>query len=158
MLNVETFVFLDGTFTAAELENAAPIITSNGGDDLAVSVPENTFVVAGVVATDADADPLTFELSGDDAALFQVATNGDITFRTAPDFELPNSFDGDNIYELVVTVLDTSFASDTQAITVTVTDVVEIVDTEPGAQLKGTTGADTIIPGDGADTCARRRR
>jgi Ca2+-binding RTX toxin-like protein len=131
--------------------SAAPIITSNGGNDLAVSVAENTYFVTKVIATDADADPLTFELSGADAALFKVAANGDITFLATPDFELPNSFDGDNVYELVVTVLDTSFASDTQAITVTVSDVVEIVDTGGGASMQGTGGPDTFIPGDGKD-------
>jgi serralysin len=149
-LNVETFVFLDGTFTAAELENAAPIITSNGGNDLAVSVAENTYFVTHVVATDADGDPLTFTLSGADAALFQIATNGDITFRSAPDFETPVG--GDNVYDLVVTVTDTSFATDTQAITATVTDVVEIIDSDTVALLSGTAGADTITPGDGQDT------
>lgn len=150
VLNVESFVFNDGTFTAAELENAAPVITSNGGDDLAVSVAENTYFVTHVVATDSDGDPLIFTLSGADAALFQIATNGDLTFRTAPDFEAP--IGGDNVYDLFVTVTDTSFATDTQKITATVTDAVEIIDTNVAAVLNGTAGADTITPGDGQDT------
>jgi Ca2+-binding RTX toxin-like protein len=151
VLNAETFVFSDGSvFTAEDLANAAPIITSNGGNDLTVPVPENTFFATHVVATDADGDLLTFTLSGADAALFQIATNGDITFRTAPDFEAPVG--GDNVYNLTVTVTDTSFATDTQAITVNVTDVFEIIDTSPAAVLNGTAGADTIIPGDGQDT------
>jgi serralysin len=149
VLNVETFIFLDGTFAAADLANAAPIITSNGGNNLAVLAAENTYFVTKVGAIDPDADPLTFALSGADAALFQLAANGDITFRTAPDFEAPVG--GDNVYDLVVTVTDTSFATDTQAITVTVTDVVEITDTDSGTLLNGTAGADTIIPGDGQD-------
>ena len=104
-----------------------------------------------MVATDADGDPLTFTLSGEDAALFQIATNGDITFRTAPDFEAPVG--SDNVYNLVATVTDTSFATDTQAITVTVTDVVEIIDTSSAAVLNGTAGAVTSLsPGDGQDT------
>jgi Ca2+-binding RTX toxin-like protein len=133
------------------LNITAPIITSNGGDDLAVSVTENTYFVTKVVATDADADVLSFELSGDDATLFQVAANGDITFRATPDFEVPTSSDGDNVYEFVVTVSDPSFASDSQAITVTVTDAVEITDTDSGTLLNGTAAADTIFPGDGQD-------
>ena len=152
VLNVETFVFVDGTFTAADVANAAPIITSNGGNDLPVSVAENTYFATTVVATDADGDPLTFTLSGADAALFQIAVNGDITFRTPPDFEVPSSSDGDNVYNLVVTVSDTSFATDAQAITVTVTDISEIIDTGLAIVLNGTAGDDTITPGDGQDT------
>ena len=133
------------------LNFTSPIITSNSGDDLAVSVAENTYFVTKVVATDADADVLSFELSGDDAPLFQVAANGDITFRATPDFEIPASSGGDNVYEFVVTVSDPSSASDSQAITVTVTDVVEITDTDSGTLLNGTAAADTIIPGDGPD-------
>ena len=66
------------------------------------------------------ATPCTWSLSGTDAALFDISNTGVITFKNAPDFEAPVG--GDNIYNVTVQVSDGT-VTDTQAVTVTVTDV-----------------------------------
>ena len=77
-------------------ENEPPIFTS----DAAVSVAENQTVAYVAVAADADGDPLSYSLSGTDAARFTIdTTTGEVRFSEAPDFENPGDADGDNVYE-----------------------------------------------------------
>ena len=98
-------------------ENDPPVFTS----DAAVSVAENQAVAYTALATDADGDPLSYTLSGTDAALFMIdAATGEVRFIEAPDFEAPDDADGDNIYDIVVTASDGTISTDqTVAITVT---------------------------------------
>jgi uncharacterized protein YjiK/Fe-S cluster biogenesis protein NfuA len=107
--------------------NNPPTITSDGGLATATtSVPENQTAVTDVDATDPDAgNTLTYSISGGaDAAKFSiVASTGVLTFVTAPDFEAPTDADGNNIYDVTVSVSDGNGGSDSQAIAVTVTDV-----------------------------------
>jgi serralysin len=74
-----------------------------------------------------DLDTLTYSISGGvDAALFSInATTGALTFLVAPDFEIPLDAGANNTYEVIVQVSDGAL-TDTQTITVTVTDVTEI--------------------------------
>ena len=95
-------------------ENEAPVFTS----DAAVSVAENQTVAYTALATDADGDDLSYNLSGTDAALFMIdATTGEVRFIEAPDFEAPGDADGD--YDIVVTASDGTNSDQTVAITVT---------------------------------------
>ena len=104
-----------------------PVITTNGGEDVAVlSVQENNTAVTDVDATDPDGGTLTFGISsGADAAKFSInATTGVLTFSSPPNFESPTDAGGNNVYDVVVQVSDGSL-TDTQAISVTVTGVNE---------------------------------
>jgi hypothetical protein len=90
-------------------------------------VAENTTAVTTVTATDADtAAVLTYSISGGaDAARFTInSSSGVLVFASAPDFEAPADADANNIYLVTVMVSDGT-NSDTQALTVTVTDVVD---------------------------------
>ena len=59
------------------------------------------------IATDADGDPLTYSLSGTDAALFTIdPATGVVSFIDAPDFEDPGDAGGDNVYNITVTASD----------------------------------------------------
>lgn len=115
----------------AEGEN--PEITSDGGGDTAtVTIAENQKAVTDVQTIDnkdSEGSGLTYSFNGnlnDDSALFNIdSTTGEITFVSEPDFENPGDKGGDNDYELTVVVLDGDNNFDTQAITVTVTDVNE---------------------------------
>ena len=104
--------------------NDAPTITSSATN----SVPENQTNVIDVNTQDQDGDTeasgLTYALSGGaDVALFSINSNtGVVTFNNAPDFENPSDANADNNYELIVTVTDSGGLTDTQNITVTVTD------------------------------------
>ena len=104
-----------------------PTITSDGGGNTAsVFAEENQTTATTVTATDPDSTTLTYSISGGfDANLFTIdASTGALSFKAAPDFEKPDSFFGDNSYEVTVQVSDGGL-SDSQDITVTVTDINE---------------------------------
>ena len=111
--------------TGATDANAAPAFTSSA----TISVDENQTAVVTVVATDSDADDdiTGYAITGGvDQNLFSIgATDGALTFKTAPNFEDAQDSGTNNTY--VVTVEATSGAAGrvktaTQTITVTVTD------------------------------------
>ncbi len=118
----------DETITVTVTDrNEAPAITSNGGGATAgVSVAENSAAVTTVTATDVDLSPdtLTYSLAGGaDQGLFTLdSATGVLTFVAAPDFEAPADADADNIYDVTVQVSDGEGGTDTQALSVTVTN------------------------------------
>ncbi len=108
------------------VENDPPAIDSTD----TVSVAENQTAVIDVQASDdldSEGAGLVFAISGgSDSAAFAIDPNsGVLTFAAAPDFEAPADADTDNVYEVQVTVTDSGGLTDTQAIAVTVTDLVE---------------------------------
>ena len=110
--------------------NAAPVITSDGGGDAAaINVAENATSVTTVIASDGDGDQIEYTISGGaDAALFDIDRNtGVLIFLSSPDYETPLDANGDNVYEVVVMADDQISTSDTQAISVTVTNVAEFL-------------------------------
>ena len=76
--------------------NRPPTITSSDS----IAVLENTTFVGKVSATDPDADPITFSISGgaDQAAFAINSITGDLSFGSPKDFENPSDANGDNIY------------------------------------------------------------
>lgn len=90
-----------------------------------VSVAENQTSAYVAIAADDEGTALTYSLSGIDAALFLIdPDSGEVTFKTAPDFEAPTDAGGNNVYDFVVTASDGVNATDL-AVAVTVTDVAE---------------------------------
>ena len=110
------------TITVTDVNEHAPVFTTG----TTVSYAENaTTAVATVIATDADTEQtVRFTLSGADASNFSITPAGELTFNTAPDFEMPTDVGGDNMYEVIVTATDgqTSPMTATQTLTITVTD------------------------------------
>ena len=116
--------WVDVTFArAGGPANAPPVFAA----PTAFTLPENTTSAGRLVATDADGNPLTFAIAGGaDAPRFTVdAATGALSFVTAPDYEAPADAGGNNVYDLIVSASDGIAAPVTQAIAVTVTDVVE---------------------------------
>jgi|GEM_PF-1069783 len=115
-----------------------PMITSNGADATAsVAAVENNAVVTTVTATDADpGTTIRYALAGGaDSALFQInATTGVLSFKSSPDFENPVDADHNGIYEVTVAARDGTY-TDTQAISVKVTDVLDSMVHTPRAVL-----------------------
>ena len=108
----------------------AAVITTAPTQTLA----ENTTFVAALTSTDVDAvgiNPATFSITGGaDAALFDIV-DGNLVFKTAPDYETdPHS------YQVEVSAFDGTNTT-TELITVNVTNV-------PGAIINGTNQNDTI--------------
>ena len=114
--------------------NDAPVITSNGGGASAsISVAENSTAVTTVTSSDVDGGaPVYSILAGADGAKFSVnAGTGVLSFVTAPDYEHPGDLGADNVYNLTLQVSDGSGGTDSQAIAVTVTDVVDGIRVTP---------------------------
>jgi VCBS repeat-containing protein len=154
-------------------DDDAPVITSNGGAPIAVSIDENTRAVTTIAAADEDFDTIAFSLSGTDVSRFDIdASTGVITFKAAPDFEAPADANGDNVYEVSITASDGTL-TDTVALTITVDDVkgnkisanasANRIDTGSGKfngkgatveddRIDGKGGNDTIKGGGGNDT------
>lgn len=112
--------------------NTPPSITTNP----IVSVPENQTHVIDVNASDPEGDTengggLVYSKTGgaDQAAFTLNTATGILTFVTAPDFEAPGDADGDNVYNVQVTVTDSGGLTDVQTIAVTVTDVDDVAPT-----------------------------
>ena len=139
--NIQVTVTDSGSLTATQeitisvtdvVENSAPTITSINS----ASVAENQTSAIDVQATD-DSDSegagLTFSLSdGADQGLFNIDANtGVVTFISAPDYEAPGDAGSDNNYNIQVTVTDSGSLTATQEITISVTDVIEQVNTPP---------------------------
>ncbi|MCB2080240.1 MAG: PQQ-dependent sugar dehydrogenase [Novosphingobium sp.] len=74
-------------------------------------------------ASDSDGDTVTFAIAGGaDSARLQITPDGNLSFRSPPDFEVPADADGNNIYDVILSVSDGT-ASAELAVAVTVTDV-----------------------------------
>lgn len=110
--------------------NNPPVITSDGGGaTAALSVADGATTATAVSATDADNHTLTYSISGGaDAAKFTInATTGLLSFVNPANYgsnfllDPPEDSDGNNIYEVTVTVNDGHGGTDTQAISITVT-------------------------------------
>jgi hypothetical protein len=129
--------------------NEPPAITSDGGGDTATKgIPENTTTVTTVTSTDPDNDTPTYSIvGGTDGAKFQIdPTTGALSFITAPDFEAPTDADGNNSYVVQVQVADGKGGTDTQTLTVNVTDVNETVPNQPPL-IGSDGGGDTATKG-----------
>ena len=129
--------------------NEAPDITTTTS---AISKPEGTAtseIIETYVATDPDVgDSLTWTLTGDDAGDFNITKDsmtmaGELKFAAVPNFENPADTGANNSYDVTVNVSDGSL-SDTQNITVTVTDVNEAPRITSGT-LRGSRAENTAI-------------
>jgi len=114
------------TSSVITIENSAPVFTSGN----TVNVVENT-VITGYIATatDAEADTVTFSVSGGaDGALFVIdGTSGSLSFNTAPDFENPKDTTPDNRYVIEISATDGTGIV-LQTVTIIVDDVLEILE------------------------------
>ncbi|MEM9293474.1 MAG: Ig-like domain-containing protein [Acidobacteriota bacterium] len=135
-----TYTIDDGSRSCAESAtvtitingiNDIPMITSDGGGaTAALSAGENQTAVTDVQATDIEGDSegsgLTYSLTGGAQQAFFLVNpaTGVLTFAAPLDFEKPVG-DGDNTYEVEVTVTDSAGGTDAQTLTITVTDVNE---------------------------------
>ncbi|QYF87033.1 cadherin repeat domain-containing protein [Brevundimonas sp. PAMC22021] len=118
------------TVTVLDVLEGSPIITGPGGSAGAsasvVSVDENQTAAATFNAN----RPVTWSISGGaDAGKFTIdGATGVLSFVSTPDFEAPADADGDNAYLVRVTATDANGTAATQALTVT---VLNIIDTAP---------------------------
>ncbi len=102
------------------------------------AIDENTTAVGSYAALSGEA-PISYTLSGTDAALLTVDASGDLSFLSAPDFENPLDADTDNIYQVTITGTNAA-GSDSVNITIQVDNVAD--DSVPDAfSFTDSTGA-----------------
>ena len=98
--------------------NTAPSITNTNTN---ISVQENQTSAFTVNASDAQGDPITYSLSGNDSSLLSISNVGVVTFNSPPDYENAGDANTDNVYEVTVMVADSSLNS-TKSFQITVTN------------------------------------
>jgi hypothetical protein len=98
--------------------NTAPTINNSSNDYSTVEGETSGFMVN---ASDAEGNSLTYSISGDDSSLMSISDTGNVTFKTAPDFEVPEDANADNVYMIVAAVSDGSL-SDSKTFQITVTN------------------------------------
>ena len=90
--------------------------------DATISVAENTSTSTVLATyTAVGTEPMTFSVTGVDAAAFNINSSGELTFAAVPDFESPTDSGGNNVYDVNVRATN-SFGFDEQAVAVTVTN------------------------------------
>ncbi len=147
----------DMVITVTSVTDNNPVITSNGS----LSIAENTMAVTTIIATDADlpAQPLTYSISGGaDSALFSInSSTGELTFITAPDFEVPTDAGADNLYNVTVQTSDGMLtAAQDMLITVTaVTDNNPVITSNGSLSIVENTAVVTTITATDADLPAQ---
>ncbi len=132
--------------------NSAPVIT---GDEHPSFGENGTGTVAMYMATDAESHAITWSLTGTDSADFNLSTNGELTFRTRPDFEgptdrahppdqsPPTDRGTNNIYQVTVVATDngTPVLATNYPVTVTVTNA-----NDPGVVSLSTSSPQVGVP------------
>ena len=103
---------------SATPSNTAPAINNSTNS---YSVEEGATSGFTVSASDAEGNSLTYSISGDDSSLMSISDTGIVTFKTAPDFEVPEDANADNVYMIVAAVSDGSL-SDSKTFQITVTN------------------------------------
>lgn len=104
------------------VDQEPPVITSGATSSFA----ENNRGTAHQVTAVDNVGVTDYYLDGVDADWFTIYGVANITFNAPPDFENPLDVDGDNIYQITVTVSDAAANTDFIDIMITVTDVDEV--------------------------------
>ena len=112
--------------------NQAPTFNDGTSTErwVAEKSPEGTDIGHPVRATDADKDSLTFSLGGTDASSFSIVTGtGQLKTKAELDFEIRDT------YSVTVSVTDGQGGTDSIAVTIRVTDVVDVPVTDEDHQV-----------------------
>jgi len=95
--------------TLPAADSTAPVLNGDpAGTTVKIDVAENTTAVATVTA-DEEIVSYTIDTNTNtsaDNALFQIDANGNLSFKTAPDFETPASASNSNVYSVEVAATD----------------------------------------------------
>jgi outer membrane protein OmpA-like peptidoglycan-associated protein len=106
------------TVTVVEADATAPAITGPGGVEGGATATTDVADGGTAVAILTADETVTWDVVGTDAALFEIATDGTLTFIAAPTYVAG----GDNTYVVDVTAEDAAGNIATQTITVTVVE------------------------------------
>ena len=120
-----TTLSVDSTFDQGVDDTTAPTFTSSSSFSVAENIV-TTFNAATITVSESATVTIS---AGADAALFNIVTSDSVTafirFNTSPNFEVPTDAGSNNVYDITVRAVDAAANAGTQAITISVTDVVE---------------------------------
>ncbi|MCY3918285.1 MAG: cadherin domain-containing protein [Chloroflexi bacterium] len=116
------------TVSLTNVNEAPEIQTTQTMASVAENTPATTAIIT-FAADDVDAST-TFSWSveaADDGDKFDINSDGELTFKTSPNFEMPTDDGTDNVYDVTVKVTDngTPAMSDTHQLAVAVTNINE---------------------------------
>jgi VCBS repeat-containing protein len=136
------------SITVTNVNEAPTIGAFSSAATASYSVAENTSALFNLNATDVDSGTtFTYSLTGTDAGDFAISGSGLLSFSPAPDYENPQDSDLNNVYIVVAWVSDGAL-SDSQTVSVTVTNVNEAVvignPTVSGTLFKGVSASITV--------------
>ena len=109
------------TVTISDVDETEPNEAPSISSAATFSAAENQTSIGSISATDADGDSLTYSISGSE---IDISSSGVITFVSAPDYEIKNSYSAN-------VIVSDGVNSTTQSITVNLTDVALASDTDP---------------------------
>ena len=119
------------TIQITNLNDTSPLYPSRDTNgSLVVQVAENGVFVVELNASDLDGDSLSYKAGGVDQTLFEVNGTGALSFKVAPDFEIPASQAGGNDYFLEVNATD-GLHTVIESVVVQVVDVDEVAPVFP---------------------------
>ena len=98
-------------------------MTTISRDENMTTLADNAINVT-YTATDPESRSLTYHLMGPDRGKFQLSVTRVLSFKTAPDYEMPGDADSDNVYMVTVRASDGTLHED-RMVAVTVTGVNE---------------------------------
>ena len=145
----------DGALTGSQavtinVTDVAPGITSATTATVVEGIPAAT-VVYTASATDPAGGTVTYALTGADAGAFTInSSTGAVTFNSSPDFETKSSYSFD------VKASDPSGAFNTQAVTLSVTDVAPSITSATTATVVEGTSTATVVYTASGDRSGRR--
>ena len=139
----EDSAFVEVTITVTDV-NETPTFTA-GTEGMAADYPENTegedLNISTYTSTDPEGADVILSLTGDDAAMFELAEDTDeganatqvLSFKEMPDFEMPGDQNKDNVYEVTVRASDGELTAD-RMMTIKITDADEEGEVELSSQ------------------------
>ena len=139
------------TVTRAAPANRGPSVS---GEQFVEREENGNTAATTFTANDPEGDTSTWRLTGDDAGLFTIDTDGVLTFNTVPDFEDPQDANADNVYEVNVIATDNGTPNESgrpHGVMITVTNVDEagaISDISGTVQVGQTLTAGTVTDPD----------
>ena len=118
----------DVRVTLTDVDEPPTITDSQQSGRTEISYEENLRTpLTSYTAVDPEESPVTWlgNLRGDDAGAFSLSDAGELTFKAAPDYDMPADINGDNDYEVTLRARDDGGEIGELDVTVKVTDINE---------------------------------
>ncbi len=98
--------------------NDAPVFSS----EQTITIDENQYEAMTITANDAEENTISFTLTDiDDNNLFNLnSSTGELTFKTAPDYEEPSDANHNNVYDITVTATDNGSPAQTSTMQISI--------------------------------------